>query len=103
MHTTTGKLFTDTTPPLEGEHLQTLLSLRNLRIERIVSSAKAVGTRYQQSQDEWVALLAGSATLRVHEDSVELCAGDYLFLPANTPHTVTRVSAGAIWLAIHLH
>lgn len=28
--------------------------------------------------------------------------GDCLFLPAGTPHTVTQVSEGALWLAVHL-
>lgn len=35
--------------------------------------------------------------------SVSLKSGDHLFLPAGTPHTVTQVSDGAIWLAVHLH
>jgi cupin 2 domain-containing protein len=34
---------------------------------------------------------------------VALKAGDYLFLPARTPHTVRQVSDGALWLAVHLH
>ena len=32
-----------------------------------------------------------------------LKAGDHVFLPARVPHTVQRVSEGALWLAVHLH
>jgi len=36
-------------------------------------------------------------------EAVELKAGDYLFLPAGTAHTVKSASEGALWLAVHLH
>jgi len=36
-------------------------------------------------------------------ETVVLRAGDYLFLPAGTPHTVRRVAQGSLWLAVHLH
>jgi len=99
----TGNLFADADAPVQGERFETLLTHRNLVVERIVSSAATVPMEYVQTQDEWVALLQGEATLEVAGQAVELQAGGYVFLPAGTPHTVRRVSQGAVWLAIHLH
>ena len=99
----TGNLFDDAEPPSEGERFETLLSHRNLVIERIVSSSFITPQEYVQRQDEWVMLAKGEATLRVEGKSVELKSGDYLFLPAGVPHIVERVSQGALWLAVHLH
>ena len=99
----TGNLFADAAPPAEGEHFETLLQHRNLIVERILSSAAITPSEYVQTQDEWVLLAHGEAEMLVDGKSVVLAAGDYLFLPAGTPHTVMRVSQGAIWLALHLH
>ncbi|QLG88996.1 cupin domain-containing protein [Chitinibacter bivalviorum] len=96
-------LFRDTAPPLEGERFETLLSHKGLLIERIISSPRIAATEYIQSQDEWVVLLQGEATLDVAGEQIELKAGDYVFLAAQTPHTVQKVSDGAVWLAVHLH
>jgi len=98
-----GNLFLDDRPPSSGERFDTLLTHRNLVVERIVSSADIVPGDYRQEQDEWVVLLRGSATLVVEGEEVRLTTGDYLFLPAHTPHSVTQTSEGALWLAIHLH
>ncbi len=98
-----GNLFADATPPTEGERFETLLSHRNLVVERIISSAAIVPTAYVQTQDEWVLLGKGEAVLDVAGERHELKAGDYLFLPAGVPHTVLSTSQGALWLALHLH
>lgn len=98
-----GNLFDDAQPPCEGERFDALLSHRNLVIERIVSSADITPVEYVQTQDEWVLMVRGEATLDVAGTSHALRSGDYLFLPAGTPHTVQRVSDGALWLAVHLH
>ena len=99
----TGNLFADAAPPEEGERFETILSHRNLVIERITSSAALTLREYVQTQDEWVVLVRGEAQLRVAGEPVVLEAGDHLFLPAGMPHTVECVSDGAIWLAVHLH
>lgn len=99
----TGNLFADAAPPHGGERFETLLSHRNLVVERIVSSAAITPCEYVQLQDEWVVLVQGEAVLEVAGESVLLESGDHLFLPAGVPHTVVRVSEGAIWLAVHLH
>ena len=98
-----GNLFADADPPASGERFEQLLAQRNLVIERIVSAAGTPATEYVQEQDEWVALLQGGATLEVAGQEVQLRPGDYLFLPAGTPHVVRRVAAGSLWLAVHLY
>ena len=98
-----GNLFADAAPPAQGERFETLLEHRNLVVERILSSSAISVTRYVQTQDEWVVLLRGQATLTVADEPVELRAGDYLFLAAGVAHSVEQVSEGALWLAVHLH
>lgn len=98
-----GNVFVNAQPPQTGELFETLLTHKNLVIERIISSANTTPNEYCQTQDEWVLLAQGEATLNVAGKTTTLTSGDYLFIPANTSHTVTKVSEGAIWLAIHLH
>ncbi len=95
-------LFVDTLPPATEERFEQLLADKNLVIERIISPVAYTPHAYRQIQDEWVVLLQGHAVLNVAGETVELGAGDYLFLPAGLPHTVQQVSAGALWLAVHL-
>lgn len=98
-----AKLFHDSEPPAQGERFDTLLSHRNLVVERIVSSSRIESVDYVQEQDEWVLLARGEARMTVAGEALELTAGDHLFLPAGTPHRVEHTSEGALWLAIHLH
>ena len=98
-----GNLYEDALPPATGERFDTLLSHQGLVIERIVSTSKIRSQQYVQEQDEWVVLLTGDALLDVAGRRVPLRAGDYLFLPARTPHRVLQVSDRAMWLAVHLH
>ena len=86
-----------------GERFDTLLSHRNLVIERIVSGADIQPVEYVQPQDEWVLLVQGAAVIDVAGTRTGLGAGDYLFLPAGTPHRVESCELGTLWLAIHLH
>jgi cupin 2 domain-containing protein len=99
----TDNLFTDAAPPQKGERFDTILSHKNLVVERIVSSAALTPQEYVQAQDEWVLLVQGEAVLQVAGESVSHKPGDYLFLPSGVPHTVVRTSEGAMWLAVHLH
>lgn len=98
-----GNLYENALPPATGERFDTLLSHRGLVIERIVSTSRIASQAYVQEQDEWVVLLQGEARLDVAGRELALRAGDYLFLPSRTPHTVLQVSDGALWLAVHLH
>ena len=98
-----GNFFENLSHPKKGERFDVLLRHHNLVIERIVSTSLIEPKVYTQEQDEWVLLLEGTASLSVDGKEVKLEKGDYLFLPAMTPHEVTKVSNNALWLAIHLH
>jgi cupin 2 domain-containing protein len=99
----TGNLFDDASSPARGERFDTLLRHENLMVERIVSSTAVDSRPCVQVEDEWVLMLRGEATLQVAGETIALKSGDYVFLPGGTPHGVERVSAGALWLAVHLY
>jgi cupin 2 domain-containing protein len=96
-----GNLY-DGEQPTQGELFKTLSKLRQIKIERILSSNRPDDTLYDQAHDEWVVLVRGTATLEVASETVELEEGDYLVLTAHTPHRVLAASAGALWLAVHV-
>lgn len=98
-----GNVFSDAASPQIGERFDTILAHKNLVIERIISSAVIAPQEYIQTQDEWVLLMQGAAELRVNGTLVSLHKGDYIFLPAGTPHIVERTLDNTMWLAIHLH
>ena len=95
-------------PPAElpEELSETLAARPPLRIERIVSRGHSSppGFWYDQSEDEWVLVLAGAARLRFADDDspTELVAGDFLAIPAHRKHRVewTDPEQDTVWLAI---
>jgi len=103
-----GNLFSGVAETLPEELFQPLLERPGVRVERILSRGHATpaGQWYDQSEDEWVLLLKGSAALEIEGEGKqrELLPGDYLLLPAHCRHRVTWTAAGeeTIWLAIHL-
>lgn len=98
-------LFEGVVAPAAGERVETLLHCRNLVIERILSAPGITSPPYDQDQDEWVLLLQGSARLELAGRTLQLRAGDALFIPAHACHRVVDTSAQppCIWLAVHLH
>lgn len=98
-----NNLFNNLPELLTGEDFCTLIKCENVVIERIVSSNEPDNKIYQQVQDEWVILLQGLAKLKVNDEVVTLQTGDYLFIPAQTPHQVLETSTNSIWLAVHIY
>jgi len=97
--------FFENLPPGRRETIEVLLQSGSVRIERIVSHGEAspAGFWYDQENDEWVALLRGTATLEyAGGEQKPLRAGDYLLIPAKVKHRVSEVSQDALWLAFHL-
>ncbi len=93
---------------LNGEQFHRLLTRPGIRIERIVSTGQASppGFWYDQTDDEYVLLLAGAAGLRF-ADAAEihtLRPGDWLEIPARTRHRVEWTSATepTVWLTVHV-
>ena len=89
----------------DQEQLETLVKTPLLHIERIISPGQnQPGPWYDQSQDEWVVLLQGQATLEYADGTHQtLGAGDYCLIPAHQRHRVVYTSAEppCLWLAIH--
>ncbi|MEO6163480.1 MAG: cupin domain-containing protein [Candidatus Binatia bacterium] len=98
-------LFANISTANRGEEFLPLFENANVKIERIVSHAQAspAGFWYDQEEDEWVAIIRGTATLEfVSGEQVELKAGDYLTIARHVQHRVARTSEETIWLAVHL-
>jgi cupin 2 domain-containing protein len=93
--------------PLPEELVDIQLKRSSLRIERIVSTGQATpdGEWYDQESDEFVALVAGAARLRIEGEAEDraLEEGDWVFLPAHCRHRVTwtRAKPPTVWLAVH--
>lgn len=81
-----------------------LLAEGNLRIRRIVSFGQAspAGFWYEQSENEWVLLLEGTAQLRFEDRLVDLVPGDYLNIPAGMRHRVEKTAENGqtVWLTV---
>jgi cupin 2 domain-containing protein len=89
---------------LPQELTQTLLAAAKVRVERIVSRGHVSppGFWYDQSESEWVLLIAGAARLQFTDRMVELKAGDYVNISAHEKHRVewTDPEVDTIWLAV---
>ncbi|MEZ0250205.1 MAG: cupin domain-containing protein [Methylobacteriaceae bacterium] len=98
-------LFAGLPAHADEERFETLLTRPGLRVERIVSTGQASppGFWYDQDEDEWVAVLQGSAELRFADEPAPrlLSAGDHLLIPAHRRHRVERTQNPTIWLAVH--
>ncbi|MDD3442812.1 cupin domain-containing protein [Sulfurimonas denitrificans] len=99
-------IFSDIPASLKEEFFETLLSSKNIKIERIISYGHVTkeGEWYDQSQNEWVILLSGEAVLLfVDGEEVHLRGGDYINIPAHKKHRVswTTPKQESVWLAIH--
>lgn len=74
------------------------------RVELIVSSGQTSpeGFMYDQTEDEWVIILQGSAIIEMDEDLYELSVGDTLFIPKRAQHRVAFTSSNpaCLWLAV---
>ena len=102
-----GNIFSAIPHGIDQERFEKILSSGNLRIERVISGGHATpsGQWYDQQQDEWVILLAGSATLMFEgsSEAISLRPGDYINIPAHMRHRVewTDEAEETIWLAVH--
>lgn len=99
-----NNLFDHIPADLPHELCTVLAQSDSLKIERIVSAGHAspAGFWYDQAQNEWVLLIAGSAVLTLDQRRVELKPGDHLLIPAHQRHRVEQTSPTekTIWLAI---
>jgi cupin 2 domain-containing protein len=99
-------LFDDLPVRADGEIFTELLSRKDVRIERIVSTGQSTPADkpYRQEHDEWVLLLAGSAGLRIDGEGERILRpGDHVLIAAHRSHWVTWTAKNepTIWLALH--
>ena len=90
-------------PKIDSEIFETILKHKNIEIKKIVSNTLNTPQKFIQKEDEFVVLLKGCAKIEINGEVKKLKAGDYLFIPANTPHTLLKTKKIAIWLAIHIY
>lgn len=98
-----GSLLDASSAPERGERVRELARVRNAVVEQILSGELERPVDYCQDQDELVVVLAGAAVLDVAGERVDLGPGDWLLLPAGTPHRLVRTEPGTSWLAVHVH
>jgi cupin 2 domain-containing protein len=111
--TATHNIFSDVPAEIRGEFFQDILRSDHVRIERIVSHGEKAklnvhkspeGFWYDQQENEWVLLVAGTAELSFADGRrVALLPGDHLLIPAHTRHRVEKTDPeqNTIWLAVH--
>ena len=90
-------------PEIDSEIFETILKHKNVEITKIISNTLKTPQTFCQKEDELVVLLKGCAKIEINGEVKKLKAGDYLFIPANTPHKVLKTKKIAIWLAIHIY
>ena len=92
---------------LSDEYFEPLLKTSSFRLERIVSLGHSTpaGEWYDQSEDEWIALIQGCARLILEGQSEEMTMrpGDMLLIPAHCRHRVTWTDPehATVWVALH--
>ena len=101
-----ANVFDHSPGPSRDEEITELLSRKEARVERIVSTGQStpVDAPYDQDHDEWVLLLRDAAGLWIDgEGERTLRPGDHLLIPAHRRHRVTWTAADepTVWLAIH--
>ena len=100
-------LLADLPEPSDSEAVEALAAGGAFRLKRIVSTGQATppGQWYDQDENEWVAVLSGSAALLFEGDNepIEMRPGDYLHIPAHRRHRVERtdVKEPTVWLALY--
>jgi cupin 2 domain-containing protein len=87
--------------PVTGESFHDLAAVGPVRVEHIVSSETPDPAEQVQDWDEWVLVIAGSAELEIAGRRRVMDAGDWVLLPAGTPHRVRRTERGTQWIAVH--
>lgn len=95
-----NNLYHNDKPAENSEIFSTLFQSHSLKIESIRSWIKSPGEHYDQEDDEWVVLLIGEASLQVSNQTLNLRAGDYCFIPRHTKHQVLSTSSDALWLGV---
>jgi cupin 2 domain-containing protein len=97
---TRGRLSDPAGAPVSGEIADHVARIGGVIIEEIRSGAMDSPIDYCADVDEWVVIVAGAATLVVDGETLQLEPGDWVLLPAGTPHTLMRTELGTQWITV---
>ncbi len=86
--------------PAAGEASWRVATVAGVTVEQILSGRLDAPVDYLADVDEWVVVLAGRAVLEVAETVLELGPGDWVLLPAHTPHRLVDTEPGTSWLTV---
>jgi len=100
MSFTRGRLHDPDTAPGTGEEIHRLAELGHVVVDQILSGRLDGPVDYLQDVDEWVVVLDGGATLDVDEERLSLEPGDWVLIPARTPHHLVETAPGTNWLTV---
>lgn len=101
-----SNLLSSRCPAAGEERVDVIASGRNWRLERIHSceASSPPDGWYDQSEQEWVLVLRGSARLQFADEAEprDLCVGDSLMIAPHRRHRVitTDPDPGTLWLAL---
>lgn len=76
----------------KNEIFETLFQNKSVSLQRIITTGQTTpeGEWYDQTTDEWVILLKGSAVLTFENGvDIKFNPGDHLFIKAHTKHRVS--------------
>ncbi|MGP8209278.1 MAG: cupin domain-containing protein [Acidimicrobiales bacterium] len=96
-----GTLRPGESSPARGEALFPLLGAPGLEVRQVLSGELEAPVDYLQEEDEWALVVTGSALLEVDDAVIELGPGDWVWLPAGTPHRLLRTEPGTSWVTVH--
>ena len=96
-------IFENLPENFKGEIIEEILRNKNFKIERIISNGSSSPENfwYDQDENEFVLLLAGSAGISFNDDTkINLKPGDYTVIEAHRKHRVewTDPVQKTIWL-----
>jgi quercetin dioxygenase-like cupin family protein len=95
-----GRLRDPADAPPSGETTEVLATVGGAVVEQILSGLLDGPVHYVGADDEWVVVVRGGAALEVAGAPVQLTAGDWLLLPAGTPHRLTATEPGTSWITV---
>jgi mannose-6-phosphate isomerase-like protein (cupin superfamily) len=95
-----GRLRDPGVAPEIDESIEAVARVGDVVVEQILSGRLVGPVDYPGDVDEWVVVLAGRAQLEVAGTRLTLDPGDWMLLPAGTPHRLVETEPGTSWLTI---
>ena len=96
-------LFEYDIPKIDSEIFTTILKHKNVEIKQIISNTLKTPQTFCDNKDEFVVVLKGCAKIEINNEIKKLKAGDTLYIPANTKHTLLKTKKIVVWLAIYIY